>query len=232
MNDIRADQKPCRYRLVCIRHAKPQLEQSERMDSSQFLNWIKRYDEAGIHIETVPNTGLIDALTQIQLMVHSPLPRAKQTADTLNHHIRMTTGSDLGPEQISDARYIEAPLPVYTLPRWLKFPASHWAVIYRLGWIMQIRKGHTCWYEIETLKETRQRAMDGVLHLEKLMNCLPVRHPHDPVIEAALVSHGLFLHELDKALLKKGWECIEMKNPRSCLGYRIYEKQVEESLGC
>jgi len=164
--------------IALIRHGKSAQHVGVPIPGHRFEAWQRRYDDAGIHPDSMPRPESIDAARKAAVLVASDLRRAIDSADTLCPGRTLET----------DPIYREGELPSFASgPR---LPALAWAWASRLAWLLGSATN------AEPLTEARQRAAVAAERLEDLA----LEHG-----SVALVGHGVMNGLIGTALRRRGW---------------------------
>ncbi|WP_347551091.1 phosphoglycerate mutase family protein [Pseudalkalibacillus hwajinpoensis] len=129
--------------VLLIRHGKSVQQTNLFMNSSDFQEWVKIYNEKGIE-DTAP-LPVKECLTEASAVFTSDLNRSIQSADK--------------PDGVSDCIFRELELPVYKI-RFIKLRPSGWIVLYRLFWYLG-RADNS-----ESVKQSKERAEKAASILE------------------------------------------------------------------
>ena len=117
-------------KIVLLRHGQPAAQNLGKILGADFQNWIDAYNHADLDPSSVPSAESVNAAKDCQIVVCSDLSRSIASArclgltklDRVEHDFR------------------EMELPCANIP-WLKFPASFWAVLFRVAWFLGYSKG-------------------------------------------------------------------------------------------
>ncbi len=69
--------------IILIRHAKVDIESSEKIDSASLKNWVEAYDTANIYADSLPKQETKDAVNHANVVVTSSLSRTIDSAKVL-----------------------------------------------------------------------------------------------------------------------------------------------------
>ncbi len=161
-----------------IRHAKVDLESSQKIDASALREWVKAYDTAPIIKTNLPPQETLKAIKNAQIILTSSLRRTHDTADLLSAEIS---------EQ--SALFDEVALPSVDIP-FLKLRPKSWLILLKVLLIFGIGKRDN------SLKASTQQAQRATNHL------LSLAQTYDHI---ALIGHGGMNYLIGKALQKRGW---------------------------
>lgn len=164
--------------IILIRHAKVDIDSSEKMDSASLKIWVESYDTANIHADSLPNQETRDVVNHIDVLVTSSLRRAIDSAKAL--------GVDI---YESDAVFNEVLIPEVNIP-FLKLKPKRWLVILRVMLLVGLGKKDA------SLKAAKTQAIGASKRLLELSNT------YDTVV---LVGHGGMNWLIRKELMKEGW---------------------------
>ena len=96
-------------KIMLLRHGRPDIDIPDKIRSSEIAEFIHRYDKAGVAMDSNPSPETIEAVSKMQVVVCSHLPRSLESAQ------KLTEKSIL----LSDEIFREAELPStnWTYPR-------------------------------------------------------------------------------------------------------------------
>ncbi|MEL7539790.1 MAG: histidine phosphatase family protein [Pseudomonadota bacterium] len=183
--------------IIISRHGRPALDRTAgpKLSWREYVDWWEQYESGCLaEDQTVPEK-LVAAVKEIDLILSSERPRAKQTAEWA------TQGRSPDPDRL----FNEAPLPPPRF-RTRKFLPKTWNVLARTVWL----RGHAL--EGENVGEARERAVQAALRLHEAAEGKSVY----------LAAHGWFNRMLRRPLRKLGWVCVYDGGDKYW-SYRIYE---------
>ncbi len=170
--------------VILVRHGRPALAWSGRLDARGWDGWWAAYNRSGLAEGQVPPDGLIEVTENARLRFSSPLPRAVQTARAL-----------FGPAPFRvDPVFVEAPLPAPRWPSWVRLSPTFWGIVTRLAWLA----GYAGQGESYSMARARAR-----LAAERLSQAT-LECKGGPVV---LCAHGWFNRMIQGALGTQGWIC-------------------------
>ena len=106
--------------IILIRHAKVDIDNSQKIDSLALKNWVKAYDMANIHVDSLPTQETRNIAKYADVLVTSSLKRAVDSAKVL------------GVETFErNALFNEALIPEIHIPFFKQKP-KNWLVILRV----------------------------------------------------------------------------------------------------
>lgn len=164
--------------IIFIRHAKVDINNSEKIGSLSLEKWVNDYDTAPIDKEKKPPTETIGFAKKADVVVSSTLRRAIDSAAELGVEIH---------EQ--NSLFNEAGIPEVNIP-FLKLKPKAWLVILRTMLLFGLGKNDT------SLKASKAQAKSAMLRL------LALSVEYESVV---LVGHGGMNWLIRKALIKEGW---------------------------
>lgn len=167
--------------LVLVRHGRPALERNVRLDWRGYRTWWAAYAESGLAPGETPPKKLAAIASAADLVVSSPLPRARETA------AKLAPGADV----VIDDLFVEAPLPAPQIP-FVRLKPWTWNVLSRLAWLMGYSAAG------ESHKRAELRAVEAAARLESLAV------GHRIVL---LTAHGWFNRMIRRVLRARGWRC-------------------------
>ncbi|MEM6404318.1 MAG: phosphoglycerate mutase family protein [Cyanobacteria bacterium P01_D01_bin.116] len=166
--------------IYLVRHGKPTVSLKEKINGNQFLDFLKRYDAAGIASESIPPENLIAIVQNANIVFTSNLNRTIHSATILQPQVQPISNSIF--REINCWR---------NFSRTIKLSALGWAVISRLLWELKISP------ITESPVATRQRAKQAAELL------IQEYHNHGSVV---LIAHGGINTFIAKELRLLGWE--------------------------
>jgi len=166
-------------KIILIRHAKVDIDNSQKVDSLLLKKWVDRYDTAPIDAKSLPTKETIVLGQNADVVVTSTLSRAIDSANIL------------GVEVFEKNRlFNEAAIPEVKIP-YIKFKPKSWLVILRVLLLLGLGKKET------SFKASKVRAKEAVKKL------LVLSREYGTVV---LVGHGGMNWLIRKVLMKEGWE--------------------------
>jgi len=184
-----------------VRHGKPALSRKVRLTWRGYREWWKKYDLGGL----AENQNIPEEVQQLaqtaDLVISSPLPRAKETAYLLRNK---------APDKTDDL-LVEASLPPPHLGP-LKFRPKTWGVLARVFWYF----GWTDGMESHRLARIRADKMSEVLG----------EYAQDGKT-VLVTAHGWYNRMLKGSLMKRGWKCIS-QNGDLHWNHRILIRETKE----
>ena len=167
--------------VILVRHGRPALSRRVRLDWRGYVTWWASYGESGLGKEERPPEQLKAIACNADLILSSPLPRARETATALNN----------GRPVDSDPLFVEAPLPAPHIP-FIKLRPGAWGVVSRICWWL----GYAAKGESRRHAKARARlAADRLAELASGRNMV------------VLCGHGWFNRMTRKVLRQRGWQC-------------------------
>jgi broad specificity phosphatase PhoE len=168
------------YRIILVRHGKPQIDVSEQITGLQLADWVQRYDDAPLDRSYLPPEALLSLGHAADYIMTSALRRSVESAQMVapktQHHVSL---------QVHEAR-----LP---MPKSIDFvlPAQVWINITGLAWFL----GWSA--QVESLQQVSQRANFAVAELTK------IAQQQGTVL---LVGHGIINLLIARKLRSLGWQ--------------------------
>jgi len=184
--------------IVLIRHAKVDIDNTNKIDSLSLKKWVELYDSAPIASNSQPTDDTIALAQNANVMVTSTLRRAIDSAKVLGVEVHT-----------QNALFNEAAIPEIVIP-YLKLKPKCWLVILRLMLLLGVGKKET------SLKCSKVQAKKAAMQLETLTR------EHDKV---ALVGHGGMNWLIGKVLVQSGW-VQEGKSRHSNWGTSLFCKDI------
>jgi broad specificity phosphatase PhoE len=165
--------------ITFIRHAKVDIDNSQKIDAHSLQKWIEAYDTAPIHAESLPTQETIVLVQSADIVLTSTLRRASDSAKVLG--IEVDEQNEL---------FNEANIPKVNIP-FLKLKPKSWLVILRLMLLFGVGKKDA------SLKASKAQAKEAVQRL------ITLSKEHDHVV---LVGHGGMNWLMSRVLIKEGWK--------------------------
>lgn len=170
--------------IVLARHGEPALSRKCKLSAAEYRAWWAKYEVGGLREGQVPPPELLSTAAGAGAIFASTRPRAQETAAAIA----------AGREVISDALFIEAPLPPPNFPDWFKLPPKYWGGVARFWWhAFNHHEGQ------ETRREAEARA-------ERAARSLIDRAEHGQ--DVLVLAHGYFNHMVGKRLRADGWKLV------------------------
>jgi broad specificity phosphatase PhoE len=180
--------------IILARHGKPKLPAFGWISPRQMKDWIECYNRAEIEAESIP-VKTKDAATASGVVVSSTAPRCIQSIQALGCKAPI----------ITETVFLEADLPYLTW-RVPKFPASVWAVMFRLAWL----RGFSANAESRPAAVLRAKiAADRLITLAQ---------EHKSVF---LMGHGVMAALIADHLRALGW-VGSSRSPNKYWGFSVY----------
>jgi len=170
--------------IILTRHGEPALSRKCLITSSQYRDWWAKYEVGGLRAGQTPPAALVDAAQGAGAIYASTRQRAQETAAAIS----------AGREVMSDALFIEAPLPPPAMPAWIKLSPRWWGVVSRVWWRLSDRH-----HQEETHREAKVRA-------DQAASVLIERAGSGQTV--LVLAHGYFNHMVGKRLKAHGWRLV------------------------
>lgn len=183
--------------IYLVRHGKPTVSIKEKVRGNQFLDFVKRYDAAGIASESIPPENLIAVVQNANTVFTSNLNRTIHSARILQPQVQPTSNSIF--REINCWRNFSTNI---------KLSALGWAIISRLLWESKIPP------IAESPVATGHRAKQAAELL------IQEYHNNGSVV---LIAHGGINTFIAKELRLSGWQGSRNLNNQhwGCTEYRI-----------
>lgn len=165
-------------KITLIRHAKVDINNNEKIDSTTLDTWVNTYDTAPIISDNLPTKETIALAQEADIVISSTLQRAIDSAKVLGVEVSE-----------KNALFNEAAIPAINIP-YLKFKPKTWLVILRLLLVFGLGKKDI---SLKASKNQAKQASDRLEALSKTEN------------HVVLVGHGGMNWLIGKALQKNGW---------------------------
>ena len=182
--------------ITLIRHAKVNIDNSEKINAHALQKWVKEYDTAPIHDKSLPSDTTITLAKSADVVLTSSLKRAIDSASVLG--LEVYEKNDL---------FNEATIPEVSIPH-LKLKPKVWLVMLRALLILGLGKKDT------SLKASKAQAKQAAQRL------ITLSAEHDHVV---LVGHGGMNWLMGKELVKEGW-VLEGKRSHEHWGVTVFKK--------
>lgn len=167
--------------IVLARHGEPALSRKCLITAAEYREWWGRYEIGGLLAGQTPPPALLATAEGAGAIYASTRRRAQETAAAVA----------AGREVMSDALFIEAPLPPPNAPRWLKLSPRWWGVVSRFWWhAFNHHEGQETRAEAETRAD--QAAQVLIARAEAGQDVL-------------VLAHGYFNHMVGRKLKARGW---------------------------
>jgi len=187
--------------IVVLRHGKPNIDTSGKVNSIEFGEWVSRYDKSGICESSRPDEKIVAKAKKCHFVVCSHLPRSIESAKLLGVS---------NPHLVSSAfREFEMPYGKLAYPT---LSISAWSLVFRLFQMA----GYS--FKSESYKEAKERSIACANELAGLAN------NHESVL---FVGHGTLNWLLHKQLLRMGWSCSK-KSPKNHWEFTEYKYNETE----
>ena len=138
--------------IILIRHAKVDIDNSQKIASTALKNWVEAYDMADICSESKPTQMSIDVVNSADVVITSSLRRTIDSAKVL--------GADI---YESNTIFNEALIPDVHIP-FVKFKPKKWLVILRVLTLFGLVKKDA------SLKASKLQAKEASLRLLELVD--------------------------------------------------------------
>ena len=188
--------------IIFIRHAKVDIDNSQKIDSVSLKNWVEAYDTANIHADSLPSEETIAMSKNADVVLTSLLKRAIDSAQVLDVAVYE-----------NNAIFNEALIPEVKIP-FFKLKPKTWLVILRVMLLFGVGKKDT------SLQASKQQAKDASKRLLELTN------EHDSVV---LVGHGGMNWLIRKEFLKEGWS-LESNASNKNWGMTVLKREDTKEL--
>ncbi|WP_082496205.1 histidine phosphatase family protein [Brevundimonas sp. Leaf363] len=167
--------------IILTRHGEPALSRKCLISARQYGDWWGKYEIGGLLAGQTPPPELLIAAEGAGVIYASTRPRAQETA------IAAARGKAI----VSDALFIEAPLPPPNFPDWFKLSPKWWGVVSRFWW-------HA--FDHHDGQETRRQAE---ARAEQAAQVLIDRASGGR--DVLVFAHGYFNHMVGRRLKADGW---------------------------
>jgi len=187
--------------ITLTRHGEPALSRKCLITARQYKDWWARYEVGGLLAGQTPPPELVAAAEGAGAIYASTRQRAQETAAAVS----------AGREVMSDALFIEAPLPPPILPNAIKLSPRWWGVVSRIWWRLSDRH-----HQEETHREAKIRADQAA---RKLIARAEAGQ------DVLVLAHGYFNHMVGKRLKANGWALVHNQ------GFKYWSQRRYERRG-
>lgn len=170
--------------IILTRHGEPALSRKCLITARQYKDWWAKYEIGGLLAGQTPPAELVAAAEGAGAIYASTRQRAQETA------VAVAAGRDV----MSDALFIEAPLPPPALPDFIKLSPRWWGVVARIWW--RLSDHH---HQEETHREAKARADMAARRLIERAEAGE---------DVLVLAHGYFNHMVGKRLKANGWALV------------------------
>ncbi|WP_203363574.1 histidine phosphatase family protein [Bacillus sp. REN10] len=171
--------------ISLIRHGRSTHADRTWINGSQFEEWVKQYNAAGVLAEANFPEDTKKKIACAKLVITSDLKRAIHSAHLLSHQ------ADI----VSSPLFREIGMPRISLAK-VKAPPAFWSAVLRSCWFL----GYSA--QTESLHQAKKRAKEAS---EQLIRSAT---QYETIV---LVGHGFFNRYIAKELENSGWK--SMKRP-------------------
>lgn len=175
-------------KIILMRHGKPNIDNSLRLNALEFGAWVERYNDAGLDADDLPPLEAVEQAGLSAFIVCSDLPRSLESARALGVK-RIDLSS-------SSFREFDMPSSAWRFP---VLPLSVWLLFFRLAWMF----GYSP--RVESFKAAKVRAHDCAKQLVSLAST------YDTIL---FVGHGSLNWLLVKYLKRLGWQLAKKPKGR------------------
>jgi len=186
--------------IILIRHGEPALSRKCLITARQYGDWWAKYEVGGLLAGQTPPAALVAAAEGAGAIYVSTRQRAQETAAAVA----------AGRETMTDALFIEAPLPPPPFPDWVKLSPKWWGVVSRFWWHAFNHHGG---------QETRAQAE---VRAEQAARTLIARAQGGK--DVLVFAHGYFNHMVGRRLRVDGWKLVQNQGFKYW-SQRRYEKR-------
>jgi broad specificity phosphatase PhoE len=169
--------------VILARHGRPALSRRTLLSADDYRAWWAEYEAGGLKAGQAVPENLKAMAVEAGAIIASTRRRSVETATMVG----------AGREFLSEAMFIEAPLPPPRWPRWLKLPPMAWGFVARVWW----------WFlnhhpDEESRHEAEARADEAARRLIDLAG-----RGQDVLV----LAHGFFNAMIARSLRRRGWRC-------------------------
>ncbi|HEY5289660.1 MAG TPA: histidine phosphatase family protein [Caulobacteraceae bacterium] len=187
--------------VILARHGKPALSRKVLLSSQDYQAWWARYEAGSLRPDQSVPPSLLAMALDAGAVVASTRTRSVETA-------RAVMGAR---DFVSDAVFVEAPLPPPRLPRWIRLPPIVWGFISRVTWwFFDLHLGEESRREAEARAEAAASRLIGMASEGK---------------DVLVLAHGFFNTMIARVLRRRGWRCTVDEGYRYWSARR-FEKRI------
>jgi broad specificity phosphatase PhoE len=178
--------------IVLARHGEPALSRRVKLDAAGYRRWWASYEEGGLLRGQTPPAELRELAARCGAVFCSVRRRSVETAQAITGDSRF----------ISEAVFVEAPLPPPPWPRFVRLSPRAWGVIARTAWwfFNHHDGGESRWQATVRARRAARRLIRA----------------SEGGQDVLVVAHGFFNAMIGRELKKLGWKCV------SDQGYRYW----------
>ncbi len=186
--------------ITLARHGEPALSRKCMLTSDQYREWWAKYEVGGLRAGQTPPPELLATAEGAGAIYASTRPRAQETA----------AAAAAGKEILTDALFIEAPLPPPHFPAWFKLPPKYWGAVARF------------WWHAFNHHEGQETRLEAEARAGQAAEVLIARAASGQ--DVLVLAHGYFNHMVGKRLKAAGWKLVHNQGFRYW-SQRRYEKR-------
>ena len=172
--------------IILARHGEPALSRKCLLTSDQYRDWWAKYEVGGLRAGQTPPPELLATAEGAGAIYASTRPRAQETAAAIA----------AGREVMSDALFIEAPLPPPDFPSWFKVGPRAWGVIARFWW-----------WAFNHHDEGEESRDEAKVRARKAADMLEAKAAEGG--DVLVFAHGFFNGMIGMELTRRGWRCAK-----------------------
>ncbi len=188
--------------ITLIRHAKVDIDDTQKIDIDSLQKWVELYDQADILDKSRPDNEVINIANQADIILTSNLKRAIDSAKRLSVDI-----------YDKNSLFNESKIPKINIPL-LKLTPKKWLVVLRVLSFLDIGTTNA------TLKESKTQAQKAARKLTNLSN------GYNNIL---LIGHGGMNWFIRKALLKDGWDLMSKPSNKNWGTTKLCRNELSKS---
>ena len=166
--------------IVLARHGEPAISRKVWISAEGYRTFWAQYEVLGLLPGQTPPGALVSFVAKAGASISSTRQRSIETALALSQ----------GREFVSEAMFVEAPLPPPNLPAFIKLTPALWGFVARIWWWFFHHHGE------ETRIQAEQRADEAAERLAQLA---------EGGAAVVVLAHGFFNFMIGRALRRRGW---------------------------
>jgi broad specificity phosphatase PhoE len=170
--------------IILTRHGRPALSRKVLLNADEYRAWWARYEVGGLLAGQCAPPESIEAAKAARVIASSTRRRAIESAGL----------AAPGRTPVSEAVFIEAPLPPPPFPKWLRLSPRIWGFVTRFLW---------WFFDVHSDQESRAQAeARAEIAADRLIEMAAAG-------DVVLFAHGFFNILIARAFKARGWRSAE-----------------------
>ncbi|HEY1414455.1 MAG TPA: histidine phosphatase family protein [Caulobacteraceae bacterium] len=170
--------------IILARHGRPALSRKVMLSARDYQRWWGEYEVLGLRPDQAAPDSLKALARGASAIVASTRKRSIETAEMVCE----------GRAYVTDARFIEAPLPPPPSPEWLRLPPVVWGFVSRFTW---------WWFDLHGNEESRREAERRAEGVASRLEAMAAGG------DVLVLAHGFFNAMIERVLKRRGWRLID-----------------------